>query len=234
MSIATARTAIVVGATGLVGRALVEQLVDASHVDRVVTITRRPVGHASPKITNRVVDFERLEEHADAFRGEWLFSALGTTRKEAGSVDAQRRVDLDYQLAAARLAAANGARHYLLVSSSFADATSGNAYLRMKGELEQQVLTLPFERISIFQPSVLIGKRDRSRAGEEVGGFVMRALRIVPGLRRYRPIRGEQVAARMVQASREPGPAVEWFRLDDIFPRGDAPASGRGSSDSGG
>lgn len=210
--------AIVVGATGLVGRSLVEQLVDAHHVDRVVTITRRPFGHASPKVANHVVDFERLDDAAAAFRGEWLFSALGTTRAAAGSVEAQRRVDLDYQLAAARLAAANGVRHYLLVSSSFANATSGNAYLRMKGELEQHVLALPFERISIFQPSLLTGERERSRPGEAVGGAILRAVTVIPGLRRYRPIRGEQVAARMVQASREPGPAVEWFRLGDVFP----------------
>lgn len=221
-----AGTAIVVGATGLVGRALVEQLVAARHVDRVVTVTRRAVRHASPKVTNHVVDFERLDDAASAFRGEWLFSALGTTRAQAGSVEAQRRVDLDYQLAAARLAAANGVRHYLLVSSSFANATSGNAYLRMKGELEQQVLALPFERISIFQPSLLTGARERPRPGEAVGEAILRAVTVIPGLRRYRPIRGEQVAARMVQASREPGPAVEWLRLDDVFPSDGTPAAG--------
>ena len=213
-----ANTAVVVGATGLVGRSLVEQLVDATHVDRVVTVTRRAIAHASPKVANEVVNFDKLDDYASAFRGQWLFSCLGTTREQAGSVEAQRRVDVDYQLAAARLAAANGVRHYLLVSSGSADASSGNAYLRMKGELEQRVLALPFERISIFQPSVLVGTRERSRPAEKLAGSVMGVLGIIPGLRRYRPIRGEQVAAKMVEATREPGPAVEWFRLDDVFP----------------
>lgn len=212
------RTAIVVGATGLVGGALVEQLVGASHVGRVVTVTRRPAAHASPKVVNNVVDFERLDESAPAFQGDWLFSALGTTRKQAGSVAAQRRVDVDYQLAAARIAASNGVAHYLLVSSSMADANSRNAYLRMKGELEQAVLALPFRRVSIFQPALLLGARARPRAGERLAGAIMPALRFLPGLRRYRPIRGEQVAARMVGVSQSPGAGVEWFRLEEVFP----------------
>lgn len=214
-----AGTAVVVGATGLVGRALVEQLAAASHVDRVAAVTRRPFTHASPKVVNHVVDFERLHDHAAVFRGAWLFSALGTTKAQAGSLEAQRRVDVEYQLEAARLAAANGVPHLLLVSSAFADAANGNPYLRMKGELEQQVIALAFARVSIFQPSMLLGARERTRLGEALSGPVMRVLGVVPGLRRLRPIRGEQVAARMVQASREPGAGVEWFRLDEVFPR---------------
>lgn len=213
-------TAIVVGATGLVGRALVEQLAGATHVGRVVTVTRRPAGHASPRVENHVVDFERLDDHAALLRGDWLFSALGTTRAQAGSVEAQRRVDVDYQLAAARLAAANGVPHYLLVSSASANATSRNAYVRMKGELEERVLALGFRRVSIFQPSLLVGARERSRPGETIAAPILRALTVLPGLRRYRPIRGEEVAARMVEASRESGAGVEYLRLDEVFPRG--------------
>lgn len=214
------RTAIVLGATGLVGSSVVEQLAAATHVDRIVTVTRREARHASPKVVNQVVDFERLDQHAALFRGNWLFSCLGTTRRQAGSIEAQRRVDLDYQLAAARLAAATGVSHYLLVSSSMANAASGNPYLRMKGELEQAVLALPLPRISIFQPGILLGARNHFRPGETIGAGIMRVLTAVPGLQRYRPIRGEQVAGRMVQVSRDPGPPREIFTLDEVFPRG--------------
>ena len=212
------RTAIVLGATGLVGQSLVDQLSRAAHIDRVVTITRRPVVSTSPKVTNHVIDFERLADHASLFTGDYLFSSLGTTRKQAGSIHAQRRVDLDYQFEAAQLAARNGVSHYLLVSSTGADANTSNPYLKMKGELEQLVLELPFKRISIFQPSVLAGERDEPRIGERIGGLVLQGLRFFPGLRRYRPIRGEQVAARMVEVSNAPGPSREWFRLDEVFP----------------
>lgn len=209
--------AIVVGATGLVGGALTDHLANADHIHKVTTLTRRPAAHPSPKVENRVVKFNRLEDERAFFQADLLFSCLGTTRKQAGSIEAQRKVDVDYQYQAARLAANNGVRHYLLVSSSGANAGSKNPYLRMKGELERLVQALPFERVSIFQPSLLQGKRPELRLGEMLGGLVLPIVCAVPGLRRYRPIRGEEVAAKMVQVSRQPGPPREWFRLDEIF-----------------
>lgn len=210
--------AIVLGATGLVGRNLVEQLSRAAHIERVVTITRRRAEPVSANVTNHVIDFGRLDAYASLFAADYLFSSLGTTRRQAGSIEAQRKVDLEYQFAAAHLAARHGVRHYLLVSSTGADAHTSNPYLKMKGELEQRVLQLPFERISIFQPSVLVGDRPEARAGEQFAGFMLQGLRFLPGLRRYRPIRGERVAEKMVEVSHTPGPAREWFRLDEVFP----------------
>jgi uncharacterized protein YbjT (DUF2867 family) len=218
------KTAIVIGATGLVGQALVEQLAAAPHIDKVISVTRRPVACTSPKITNEVVDFDHLERYASVFRGDYLFSCLGTTRRQAGSIAAQRRVDLDYQYAAAELAARNGVPHYLLVSSSHADANSRHAYVRMKGELEQKALALPFQRVSILQPSLLLGNREQLRVAETVASWIMPALCRLPALRRHRPIRGDEVAAKLVELSREPGPAVEFFRLDGVFPRQSARA----------
>jgi len=210
-------TALVVGATGLIGRALVDQLENTDSISKVITITRRPVKHISPKVFNQVVDFAHLENYAAKFSADYLFSCLGTTRKQAGSVDAQRKVDLDYQFTAAQLAAKNGVRHYLLVSSNGANEKSKNPYLKMKGELENKIQSLPFERISIFQPSLLTGDRADFRLGEMLGNRVLPVLCVIPGLRRYRPIHGEQVAAKMVQVSQQSGPALEWFRLDEIF-----------------
>ena len=190
---------------------------NADHIRNVVTLTRRPASYTSPKVDNRIVDFGHLEEKAALFAVDRLFSCLGTTRKQAGSIAAQRKVDLDYQYHAARLAADRGVRHYLLVSASGADATSKNPYLRMKGELEEKVQALPFERISIFQPSLLLGQRAEFRLGETLGAMLLPVLCTIPGLRRYRPIHGEEVAAKMVQVSRQPGPPRERFRLDQIF-----------------
>ncbi|MEE4379935.1 MAG: NAD-dependent epimerase/dehydratase family protein [Candidatus Competibacteraceae bacterium] len=210
-------TAIVIGATGLVGSALVSQLANANHISKVITITRRPVKHFSPKVFNHVVDFDRLKDNASVLSGDYLFSCLGTTCKQAGSVDAQRKVDLDYQFTAAQLAAKNGVQHYLLVSSSGANEKSNNPYLKMKGELEKKIQSLPFERISIFQPSLLVGDRTDFRLGEMLGKRVLPVLCVFPGLRRYRPIHGEQVAVKMIQVSRQSGNPLEWFRLDELF-----------------
>ncbi|BDY06428.1 NAD(P)H-binding protein [Ferrimonas sp. YFM] len=211
------QTAVVIGATGVVGRALVDQLSRQPNIQQVRTLTRRPAPHSSPKVDNRVIDFDHLSQYADLMKGDLLFSCLGTTRKQAGSIDAQRKVDYSYQWRVAELAAEQGVGHYLLVSSSGADPKSKSPYLKMKGELEQRVRSLPFNRISVFQPSLLLGQRSDFRAGEALAALVMPTLCLLPGLRRFRPIRGEQVAAKMVAVSQSPGHPVETFRLDEIF-----------------
>ncbi len=211
------KIAIVIGATGLVGRALVDHLADADHIGKIITLTRSSAEHSSPKVFNQVVDFDHLEDYVESFNADFLFSALGTTIKQAGSIAAQRKVDLDYQFKAAQLAATNGVDHYLLVSSSAANEQSKSQYLKMKGELEQRVKSLPFKHISIFQPSLLLGQRPNFRLGEKIGSWLMITLCIIPWLRRFRPITGEQVAAKMVLVSQQSGGAIELFRLDDIF-----------------
>lgn len=211
------KTAVILGATGLVGGEIVEQLAKRKSIATVIAITRRAVKFESPKVANHVVDFDDLSAAAELFQGDLFFSALGTTRKQAGSIKAQRTVDLDYQLQAAKLAAQNGVDHYLLVSSSAADSSSKSAYLKMKGELEDAVLKLPFARISIFRPSLLLGERARFRAGEALGAKILPAICSLPGLRRYRPITGEQVAIKMVEASLNSGPSRQNYNLDEIF-----------------
>ena len=214
------QTAIVIGATGLVGRALVAQLAQSNEVERILTLTRRAVRYDSPKVQNHVVDFADLSRYRELFQGDVLFSCLGTTLKQAGSIAAQRVVDVDYQFAAAQLAAQQGVRHYVLVSSSGADARSRNAYLQMKGELEQKISALPFERISIVQPSLLLGERPEHRVGEQLGAWLLPLICKIPGLQRYRPIRGEQVAAKMIRISQsalESRQKLEYFRLDELF-----------------
>jgi len=211
------KIAIVIGATGLVGKALVQQLVEADHISKIIMITRSTATHVSAKVFNHVVDFEQLEDHSELFKADLLFSCLGTTIKQAGTSIAQRKVDLEYQLKAAQLAVNNGIEHYLLVSSSGANENSYSGYLQMKGELEQKVKALPFTRISIFQPSLLLGQRTNLRFGEKIGGWLMIILCIIPGLRRFRPITGKQVAVKMALVSLQPGQAINYYRLDDIF-----------------
>jgi len=211
------KIAIVIGATGLIGKALVDHLANASHICKIITLTRRTTKHSSSKVFNQVVDFEHLENYAELFNADFLFSCLGTTLKQAGSLSAQRKVDIDYQFNAAQIAATNGVDHYLLVSSSGANEQSNSQYLKMKGILEQRIKSLSFKRISIFQPSLLLGQRADFRLSEKIGSWVMPVVCVIPGVRRFRPITGEQVAAKMVLVSQQFGRSVEWFRLDEIF-----------------
>ncbi|WP_394147659.1 NAD(P)H-binding protein [Shewanella atlantica] len=227
--------AVVVGATGVVGRELVEQLCQAPQIDEVITITRRPMvidsnKVGSDKITNHLVNFDNLEAYANAFNADILCSCLGTTLKLAGTIERQRLVDLDYQYRTAKLASDNGVTHYMLVSSSGANPDSSSAYLKMKGELEEKVKALNFPNISIIQPSLLLGERKEFRLGEKVASLLLPPLCRLPGLKRYRPITGKQVAAKMcnialqassVESSQESRAAVNskvrYYRLDELF-----------------
>ncbi len=218
MGSAMEKTAIVIGASGLVGQALVNELVDSPAYTRIHCITRRPLTLRHDKIHNTVIDFEQLEHSADQFRGDCLFSCLGTTRKQVGSVAAQRRIDLDYQFHAAQLAAQQGVDHYVLVSAMGANPRSRSAYMQMKGELETRVATLGFARMSIFQPSLLTGDRDHKRPAEDLSAPLLSGLCKLPGLRKYRPIAATELARAMLQCSLREGAAIEHYPLDRCFP----------------
>jgi uncharacterized protein YbjT (DUF2867 family) len=164
-----------------------------------------------------VVDFECLEEYRDAFEGDILFSCLGTTLKQAGSMTAQRRVDVDYQLRAAELAAEQGVSDYVLVSSSGANAKSLSPYLKMKGELEEAVKALSFKHITILQPSLLLGERPDLRSAEKLGSLILPMLCKLPGLGRYKPIHGSQVATKMIEMGFQ-SKSLQTLTLDDVFP----------------
>ena len=201
----------------MVGSKLVDRLAKESDVATVVAVTRRPVIYTSKKIVNEVINFDQLEKHRDIFSGDVLFSCLGTTLKQAGSIEEQRKVDFEYQYEAAKIASEYKVNHYILVSSSGANSKSRNTYLKMKGDLEDAVSVLPFKRISILQPSLLIGERESFRLGESVGSWVLPLLCKLPVLKQYRPISGDEVAKKMVSLSLSAGNPKEVYRLDEIF-----------------
>jgi len=218
------KTAIIIGATGLIGRALVDELVRQKGIASVVALTRRPLNIQHEKFENHVVDFSKLEDAKAYFNSSDLFfSCLGTTKKQAGTIAQQRIVDLDYQCLAAKIAKQAGIKRYYLVSSSAASSSSLSPYLKMKGELEDNVLGLGFERCVIFRPSLLLGQREQQRAGEFWAGKVMPLLAHVPYFKRYRPIQGVEVAAKMARVAMSdihqeiPLQNTEFYNLDEIF-----------------
>ena len=132
--------------------------------------------------------------------GDELYSALGTTIKKAGSKEAQYKIDFTYQYEVAKAAAKNGVKKYLLVSSAGANYKSGNFYLRIKGSLDEKVQQLNFEKIRIFRPSILVGLRSEKRLGESIGIKIAGTItKIIPALKKYRPIKASQVAEAMIK-----------------------------------
>lgn len=211
------KTAVIIGATGLVGGELLKKLLKNTSFTHVVALTRRTLPITHEKLINHVVDFEKLTQYGELFKGDVFFSCLGTTRKVAGSIAAQRKVDLDYQLIAAQLASRNNMTHYCLVSSSGANENSASLYLKMKGELEQQIKLLNFKYISIFQPSLLLGHRKQFRLAEKIGSIVFPIITWLPFLKRYKPITGEQVAQKMITVSLKQHTKLAYYVLDELF-----------------
>ena len=176
---------------------------------------------------NQIVDFTQLDLHKHLFdQVDVVFSCLGTTKKAAGSIQKQRTVDVDYQYAVASIARRAGVKEYFLVSSTGAAANSGSAYLKMKGELEDQVTALDFQRCVIVRPSLLLGEREQKRAGEFFAGKLIPLLSYVPLLRKYRPIHGSEVAKKMAhlaasgatkQNQCQDKGLVEIYELDQVF-----------------
>ena len=199
----TQRTVVLVGASGLVGAECLRLLVADPGVGRVVVLARRPLADVpvSPKLASHVVDFDRLDAHAELLAADQLVCALGTTIAQAGSKERFRAVDYGIPLALAKLAADRGARHFLLVSALGADASSRVFYNHVKGELEEALAALPFRSLSIVRPSLLLGERREFRLGESIA---KRFAFLMPG--KYAPIHSRDVAAALVRLAAEDAP----------------------------
>lgn len=193
--------ALVIGATGAVGKDLVEQLLKDDSFERVDVFVRREMPLLSSKLVSHVVDFDHPEIWAELLTGDVLFSCLGTTIKAAGSQDAQWKVDYTYQYDAARAARANGVRQYILVSSVGADAKSKIFYSRMKGQLDEDVAKLGFPGCFILRPPSLI-RKGSDRFGEKAGVVVLKALNAIGLMRSWTPMPTEEVAAAMVRLAK--------------------------------
>ncbi len=215
------KTAVMIGATGLVGSQLLAQLLADQRFAKVTTFGRKKTGQVHPKLDDQVVDFETPAAWSSLVKGDVAFSALGTTVKQAGGQSAQRKVDYDYQLGFARSARSNGIKTYVLVSAGGADPRSRLFYSRMKGELDREVQHLGFERVAIMRPSLLGGDRSNPRGGEKFSSALLGGLNVLGIARKYREIPGAVVAKAMLNAALDPQPGTRIFTLDEIFAEAD-------------
>ncbi len=212
------RTALLLGASGLIGGHCLELLLADSEYAHVTILVRKPLSQAHPKLTQQVVDFDRLTEVADAFRVQDVFCCLGTTIKTAGSQEAFRKVDFTYPVESARLAVQQGATQFLLVSSLGANAKSSVFYSRTKGEVERAVAASDLSSVQIFRPSLLLGQRAEVRSGEVMAEKLSSALSflLVGPLRKYRPIEARNVAAAMIAVAKAQRAGIHIYESDQI------------------
>jgi uncharacterized protein YbjT (DUF2867 family) len=209
-------TANVIGATGLVGKQLVKQLLGNENFGKVRIFVRRDTGIQHPKLEKQVVDFAKEETWAKMLTGDVLFSALGTTLKQAGSKEKQYEVDFIFNLNFARKAKANGIKNYVLVSSIGANSKSKIFYTRIKGELDEAVAKMDFKNLAILRPSSLTGDRDETRWVEKMSIPIVRFVTQFV-FKKYRPISDETVAQAMIEAALNPHPGKTIWEADEVL-----------------
>ena len=204
-----------VGATGLIGTLVLQRLLDAPQVARVIAPTRRPLRLTHPRLFNPVVDFDALPADAEWWAADAVICTLGTTMAAAGSKDAFRRVDHDYPLQVAQLARRHGARVSALNSALGANARSPIFYNRVKGELEDALAALDYPSLVLVRPGLIDGQRERPRAGEGRALAVSRLLRpLLP--KKWRPSRAERIADALVDAALHPPPGRSVVEADRL------------------
>lgn len=195
------RVALIAGASGLVGRGVLQRLLQDPAYAQVRVLTRRPLNLSHPHLREIVTDFTGLEALGESLRVDDVFCCLGTTLRTAGSRAAFEDVDYRMVVELARLTHAAGAQQFLVISAAGASEHAPSFYSRVKGRMEKAVSALDFEALHILRPSLLLGARSEHRRGEAFAQKLspLLAMLCAGPLRRYRPIPAEQVAEAMVR-----------------------------------
>jgi uncharacterized protein YbjT (DUF2867 family) len=197
-------TATIIGATGLIGGYLLQELLQDSHYDTVRILIRRPVELAHPKLEKKLVDFNDKESFRLALEGsDVVFCAIGTTQKKVkGDKEAYRKVDYDITVNAARLGKLCGCETFVYVSSVGANSQSNNFYLKLKGEIEEAVQAVGLKSVHIMRPSLLVGDRKEFRLGEKIAQWVMPVFSFLMP-KKYRPVKARDVAREMAKLAKQ-------------------------------
>lgn len=189
------KTAIVLGATGLIGKKVTEHLLKNDTYSTVIILVRKPLNINHPKLKQHIFNYDAIDN--TLLKGDEIFCCLGTTIKTAGSKEAFRKVDLDYVVNVAKASKGNGINHFAVISAMGANKNSTVFYNQIKGEMEEAIKAIGFDSTYVIRPSLLLGNRKEFRFGELIGKFFMITLSfLIP--KKYRAIYDLQVAIAMI------------------------------------
>ena len=215
-----AKTAAIIGATGMVGNYLLQELANDPYFETIRVIVRRPFVKTNDKIEVKLVDFNDYESLKLAIDGsDVLFCLVGTTQKKVkGDTDLYRKIDFDIPVKAARMCKETGCEKFVIITSVGADSKSKNFYLRLKGEVEDAIANSGLESIHIMQPSILLGERKETRTGEQIGKAVMNGVSflMIGSLRKYKPLHGRNVARAMINVSKNNIKGIHRYGYNEI------------------
>ena len=199
------KTALVFGSSGLVGSHLVRLMNKNSNYEKIKLFVRSTSEIKTSKIEIINTDFNNLSNHKEDINGDDCFFCIGTTKKNTPDKDEYRRIEYDIPVEIAKIAKSNSINSFFYVSSGFADPKSSSAYLKNKGQVEEELIKLNFSILGIMRPSFLVGNRKEKRPGEEVGIFFFKIFSplLLGPLKKMRPIQSEKVAKAMIKVANE-------------------------------
>ncbi len=194
---------ILIGASGLIGSHLLSELIESAEISGILLLLRKPLNINDPKVQELVVNFDELEQFSDAIRADIIYSCLGTTKAATPDSKKYRKIDFEYPLKLAEIGIRNGITQFHLVSSLGANALANNSYLKLKGELENELKKSSIPSLHIYQPSLLTGKRKESRLVEKlaINAFKLIDPLLIGPFKKYRSIKAETVAKAMLNQS---------------------------------
>ena len=212
------KTAIVFGATGFIGSHLLRDLLNDPDYEQVIAVVRKPLALVHPRLTTLIGDLASLPALKPQLVADEVFIALGTTRKHTPDEVEYYKIDHDYPVQAAAIAKANGARSVFLVTAVGANAGSSLFYVRTKGEVERDILTLDFDHTHIFRPSMILGQRDEDRPRERLFIAAWGALNplLVGPADRYRGLTGEEIARAIANAAQHQTGKVKIYHWKEM------------------
>ena len=194
------KTALLFGASGLVGNHLLNQLISNNNYSKIKLFVRSTINISDPKIEIIQTDFKNLENHKEDIIGDDCFFCIGTTKKNSPDKNEYRRIELEVPKQIAQIAKSNSVNSFVFVSSGYADPKSSGDYLKFKGEVEEELKRLNFSKLGIMRPSFLLGDRKEKRIGEKIGIFVFKLLSplFLGPLKKMKPIHSATVAKAMI------------------------------------
>ncbi|AWV98960.1 oxidoreductase [Arcticibacterium luteifluviistationis] len=208
------KSALLVGASGLIGKSLLKQLLESTDYEKVIILVRRKIDLEHPLLEQRVIDFDKLGSLT--FKTDHVFCTLGTTIKTAGSKEAFKRVDEDYPFQIAENCFKNGATLFAIVSSMGSDKNSRFFYNQVKGQVEEKLENIGFPYLGIFRPSMLLGDRNEKRIGETIGQAFMKGLGfLIP--KKYKAIHVDKVALAMLEYAKRPNKGLSIIESDKML-----------------
>ena len=199
------KTALLFGASGLVGSHVLSQLISNNNYSKIKLFVRSSIDISDPKIEIIQTDFNNLENHREDIKGDDCFFCIGTTKKNSPDKNEYQRIELNIPKQVAQIAKSNNIKSYFFVSSGYANSKSSGDYLKYKGLVEEEILSLGFSKTGILRPSFILGNRKEFRLSEKIGIIIFKLLNplFVGPLRKMRSIHSETIAIAMIKLANE-------------------------------